>query len=90
MQADYTLRSATLDDVSALVQHRRWMWEDIAEIEGHTFTEAGLAGRIFQAAMSYCEANSIKRLLLHASHYGRRLYEGLGFQHDNEMRMDFE
>jgi GNAT superfamily N-acetyltransferase len=36
------LREATLDDISALVQHRRWMFEEMALAENHSIEAENL------------------------------------------------
>jgi ribosomal protein S18 acetylase RimI-like enzyme len=51
------------------------------------FRRMGLARRLTQAAIDWCKANGIDYVILHASDQGRRLYESLGFEPTNEMRM---
>jgi GNAT superfamily N-acetyltransferase len=155
-----TLRLATVDDISALVNHRRRMFEDMYALKDVTrdragfeamdtayaailryeipagstrawviedagkiaasgalkFTDwlprpdgqrrglvyvhsvytspeyrrLGLARRILRAMITYCRENGWPRISLHASELGRGLYEELGFQPTNEMRLVLE
>jgi GNAT superfamily N-acetyltransferase len=50
------------------------------------FRRRGLARRLMEAALHWCEVNDIDFVILHASAEGRRLYESLGFRSGNEMR----
>src|SRR5438045_6571377 len=47
----------------------------------------GLARLLRQHAIDWCKANGIPVLSLHASTYGRPIYESLGFLDSAEMRM---
>ena len=47
----------------------------------------GLARRIVTAIIAWCRAEGFWAVSLHASTYGRALYESLGFEHTNEMRL---
>ena len=47
----------------------------------------GLARRLVTAATEWCRANGISVAILHASDEGRPLYEALGFQPTNELRL---
>jgi ribosomal protein S18 acetylase RimI-like enzyme len=47
----------------------------------------GLARRLTQTALDYCRSRSIELVALHASPYGRPLYESLGFEPTTEMRI---
>jgi len=47
----------------------------------------GLARRLTQTALDWCNANGIDIIALHASKFGRPLYESLGFASTNEMRL---
>jgi GNAT superfamily N-acetyltransferase len=160
MSTPYTLRLATVNDIPALVSHRRRMFEDlyaqkdvvrepanydamdtayadilryeipvgstrawviddggmIAASGALKFTDwlprpdgqrrglvyvhsvycapeyrrQGLARRILQTMIAYCRENGWPRISLHASDMGRGLYEELGFQPTNEMRLVLE
>jgi hypothetical protein len=46
-----------------------------------------MAKRIVQAALEACRSAGLRRVTLHASEEGRPLYEALGFQATNEMRL---
>jgi len=47
----------------------------------------GLARALMNAALDWCRANAVSCVVLHASPEGRPLYESLGFQPTNEMRI---
>ena len=47
----------------------------------------GLARALMLTAMGWCRENGIRAVILHASNDGRALYESLGFQPTNEMRL---
>jgi len=51
------------------------------------YRQLGLARRILSAMLDYCRDNGWPRISLHASDMGRGLYEQLGFQPTNEMRL---
>jgi GNAT superfamily N-acetyltransferase len=47
----------------------------------------GLARALMQVALDWCAANRVDVVILHASEEGRALYESLGFEATNEMRL---
>jgi GNAT superfamily N-acetyltransferase len=47
----------------------------------------GLARRLMDAALEWCAQNRVRAVILHSSDDGRRLYESLGFEPTNEMRI---
>ena len=47
----------------------------------------GLARRLTQTALDWCRDNDINVIALHASPFGRPLYESMGFEPNNEMRL---
>jgi ribosomal protein S18 acetylase RimI-like enzyme len=47
----------------------------------------GLAKAITQSLIDWCRQNGFASVALHASEYGRELYEKLGFRPTNEMRL---
>jgi len=47
----------------------------------------GLARKLIDAALAWCLLRGIRAVILHASDDGRRLYESLGFEPTNEMRI---
>lgn len=51
------------------------------------FRRRGLARHLTNAAIEWCRSNGIDCVILHASDEGRALYESLGFQPTNEMRI---
>jgi GNAT superfamily N-acetyltransferase len=51
------------------------------------FRRRGLARCLMEAALGWCRGNGIDVVILHASPEGRALYESLGFQVSNEMRI---
>lgn len=51
------------------------------------FRKRGLARELTQKAIDYCRAEGLKVLWLHASKYGRPLYESMGFEATNEMKL---
>jgi GNAT superfamily N-acetyltransferase len=58
----------------------------------NVYTEAahrrrGLARRLLNTALDWCRANGVDVVILHASKDGRQLYESVGFQPTNEMRL---
>lgn len=48
----------------------------------------GLARRLMDAMLAWCRDRGMRSLYLHASDEGRPLYESLGFEPTNEMRID--
>ena len=48
----------------------------------------GLARRLMDEILAWCDAEGVQRVSLHASDDGRGLYESLGFESTNEMRRD--
>jgi len=48
----------------------------------------GLARRLMDAMLAWCRERGMRSLYLHASDDGRALYEGLGFEPTNELRID--
>lgn len=54
------------------------------------YRHRGLARQILREMMQWCRAQQISILELHASQFGRPLYEALGFAQTNEMRLILE
>jgi len=50
----------------------------------------GLARRLMEVALEWCRVNHIRAVILHSSKEGRPLYEKLGFQPTNEMRITID
>ena len=51
------------------------------------FRRRGLARCLMEAALDWCRVNGVDLVILHASPEGRALYESLGFEPSNEMRI---
>jgi GNAT superfamily N-acetyltransferase len=51
------------------------------------FRRRGVARRLMQTMIDWCANEGFARVALHASDDGRRLYESLGFEPSNEMRL---
>jgi GNAT superfamily N-acetyltransferase len=51
------------------------------------FRRCGIARRLMQAMIAWCAGEGFARVALHASDDGRHLYESLGFEPSNEMRL---
>lgn len=47
----------------------------------------GLARQLMQTALNWCREHEIDTVILHASSAGRPIYESMGFQPTNEMRL---
>jgi GNAT superfamily N-acetyltransferase len=48
----------------------------------------GIARRIMTAIVEWCRAEGFRSVSLHASVFGRPLYESMGFEPTNEMRLN--
>jgi GNAT superfamily N-acetyltransferase len=51
------------------------------------FRRQGIARQLMIVALDWCRANGIRALILHASDNAKRLYDSLGFESTNEMRI---
>ena len=51
------------------------------------FRRQGIARRLMDIALDWCRANGIRAVILHASEDGQKLYEQIGFERTNEMRI---
>lgn len=54
------------------------------------FRRRGLARRLMEVVLKWCRENGVDTVILHASAEGRELYESMGFQATNEMRLSTE
>ena len=54
------------------------------------FRRKGVAALIVKGALKWCKEKNYDRIVLHASKEGRSVYEGLGFEPSNEMRIRFQ
>jgi GNAT superfamily N-acetyltransferase len=52
------------------------------------YRRRGLARALMQTMIDWCRREGFARITLHASDDGRRLYESLGFEASNEMRLN--
>jgi GNAT superfamily N-acetyltransferase len=68
---DLECRRATILNVYTNPQHRR----------------QGIARQLMQTIIAWCKAEGLARVTLHASDQGRHLYESLGFEQSNEMKL---
>ncbi len=64
--------------------HRAWVVNMFTEPEHR---RRGLARQLMQTIVNWCRAEGMRFLYLHASGDGRSLYESMGFQPTNEMRL---
>ena len=53
----------------------------------HEYRRRGIARRLMEAMIAWCRAEGFRSVALHASTDGRHLYESLGFEPTNEMRL---
>ena len=52
------------------------------------YRRRGIAGQLMQTMIAWCKREDFARVTLHASDDGRHLYESLGFEPSNEMRLN--
>ena len=52
------------------------------------YRRRGIARQLMQTVIAWCKADGLARVTLHASDQGRHLYESLGFEPSNEMRLN--
>lgn len=64
---------------------RAWVVNVYTEME---YRRRGLARRLMQELVGWCRAQGFRSVYLHASEFGRPLYESMGFQITNEMRLE--
>lgn len=53
----------------------------------HEYRKRGLAHRLTETIIDWCKANGYHLLVLHASAAGRPIYESMGFELSNEMKL---
>lgn len=51
------------------------------------YRRQGIARRLMETMITWCREQGLARITLHASDDGRHLYESLGFEPSNEMRL---
>jgi GNAT superfamily N-acetyltransferase len=66
------------------VPRRAWVVNMFTEPEHR---HRGLARRLMETMVAWCRGEGMRFLYLHASDDGRPLYESLGFEPNNEMRL---
>ena len=54
------------------------------------YRRCGIARQIMEAMIAWCKKEGFARVTLHASEHGRHLYETLGFEPSNEMRLNLQ
>jgi GNAT superfamily N-acetyltransferase len=54
------------------------------------FRKRGIARQIMVTILDWAQHRGLRTINLHASHEGRFLYENLGFEATNEMRLKFD
>ena len=52
------------------------------------YRHRGIARQLMETIIAWCREEGFARVTLHASQYGRPLYESLGFEQSNEMRLN--
>jgi len=52
------------------------------------YRRRGIARQLMETIIAWCKEEGFARVTLHASQYGRPLYESLGFEQNNEMRLN--
>jgi len=52
------------------------------------YRRRGIARRLMETMIAWCKEQGLARVTLHASDDGRHLYESLGFENSNEMRLN--
>jgi GNAT superfamily N-acetyltransferase len=52
------------------------------------YRRRGIARQLLQTIIAWCRRENFARITLHASDDGRHLYESLGFEPSNEMRLN--
>lgn len=71
---------------STLDPSRRRVWVHNVYTEPG-FRRRGIAGELMKTMLAWCRGQGFYSVSLHASEHGRRIYESLGFQASNEMRL---
>jgi GNAT superfamily N-acetyltransferase len=65
----------------------RWRGNILNVYTGPAHRRQGMARALMQIALEWCAANQVDIVILHSSDDGRGLYESLGFEPTNEMRL---
>jgi GNAT superfamily N-acetyltransferase len=67
------------------VPYRAWVVNVYTEPD---YRKRGMARRLMLELLAWCRAEGFRCVYLHASRFGRPLYESMGFQITNEMRLE--
>jgi GNAT superfamily N-acetyltransferase len=70
-----------------MVAGGRWRGNIINVYTEPEYRRQGMARDLMQVALEWCADNEVGEVILHSSDQGRLLYESLGFQPTNEMRL---
>ena len=54
------------------------------------YRRRGIARQLMEVILAWCKQEGFARVSLHASQQGRHLYESLGFEDSNEMRLNLK
>lgn len=65
----------------------KWRGNILNVYTGAAYRRQGLARQLMQKAMDWCAREGVEAVILHSSPDGRALYESLGFEATNEMRL---
>ena len=93
--AAFSVRSASVSDLPVLASQRAAMFRDMGRPEAIVLSvyvepewrRRGVGEALMRALLEALSARGIRRVVLHATDDGRRLYERLGFLPTNEMRL---
>jgi ribosomal protein S18 acetylase RimI-like enzyme len=70
-----------------MVAAGRWRGNILNVYTEPAYRRQGMARALMQIALDWCAANQLDIVILHSSDEGRGLYESLGFESTNEMRL---
>ncbi len=65
----------------------KWRGNILNVYTEHGQRRQGLARKLINVALDWCEAEGVESVILHASAGGKSLYESMGFEPTNEMRL---
>jgi ribosomal protein S18 acetylase RimI-like enzyme len=70
-----------------MIGEGRWRGNIVNVYTEREYRRRGIARELMKVAMDWCEKHEVGTVVLHASVEGRALYESLGFEGTNEMRL---
>jgi GNAT superfamily N-acetyltransferase len=77
-----------MDWLPHMIGDGKWRGNIVNVYTGREFRRRGLARELMKVVMDWCEKNQdVGAVVLHASPEGKTLYESLGFEGTNEMRL---